>query len=50
MYAEPIPAQNTSLVTPEHAVYKITQRAPEIFPTSQIVLVNEKNIMFETGV
>jgi len=44
------PFQNTSLITPQHAVDKITQRTPEIFPTSQVVLVNEENIVFETGV
>src|SRR5580700_6343058 len=52
MHAELIPVnyQIHQLVAPEHAIDKITQRTPEIFPTSQVVLVNEKNIVFETGV
>jgi len=37
-------------ITPEHAVHKITQRAPEILSTSKTVLIDEEDVMLEAGV
>lgn len=37
-------------VTPQHAIDQITERAPVIFPTGQLMFVNEQDVVLEAGV
>jgi hypothetical protein len=41
---------STRLVAPQHTIDQIAQRAPEILPAGKVVLVDEQDIVFETGV
>lgn len=38
------------LITPQHTINQITKRPPVIFPTGQLVFINEQHVVFEAGV
>ena len=40
--------QFSKSVAPEHAVDKVSQWSPEIFPTRKVVLIDEQDVVLET--
>lgn len=41
---------STLSIATQHAIHQIPQRAPEILPARQFVLINEQDVVLEAGV
>ena len=39
-----------SLITAQHTIHQVTQRAPEVLAAGKLVLVNEEDVVLEAGV
>ena len=37
-------------IAPQHAVNQVSEGSPEVFATGEIVLIDEQNVVLETGV
>lgn len=42
--------KNARSVTLQHAIHKVTQRAPEVLSAREAVLVDEEHVLLEAGV